>query len=70
MSKRLWRVMLGKPKGKKSKLPIIWEAISTHNSMKKRDDISEAERQTRTSTSMEIWAIEVRDVSKEPKMEL
>jgi len=38
--------------------------------MKKRDDISEAERQTRTSTSMEIWAIEVRDVSKEPKMEL
>ena len=62
--------MLGKPKGKKSKLPIIWEAIPTRNSMKKRGDISEAERQTCSFMSMEIWAIEVRDVSKEPKMEL
>ena len=70
MSKRLWRVMLGKPKGKRSKLPIIWEAISTHNSVKKRGKISEAERQTRTFMSIEIWAIEVRDVSEEPKMEL
>lgn len=70
MSKRLWRVMLGKPKGKRSKLPIIWEAISTHNSVKKRGNISEAERQTRTFMSIEIWAIEVRDVSEEPKMEL
>ena len=70
MSKRLWRVMLGKPKGKRSKLPIIWEAISTHNSMKKRGNISEAERQIPTFMSIEIWAIEVRDVSEEPKMEL
>ena len=70
MSKRLWRVMLGKPKGKRSKLPIIWEAISTHNSVKKRGNISEAERQTCTFMSIEIWAIEVRDVSEEPKMEL
>lgn len=62
--------MLGKPKGKRSKLPIIWEAISTHNSMKKRGNISEAERQIPTFMSIEIWAIEVRDVSEEPKMEL
>ena len=69
MSEKPQRVMLGKPVGKKANCPSSGKQFQ-HNSMKKRGNISEAERQTDVFLCREIWATEVKNVSEEPKMEL
>lgn len=69
MSKKPQRVMLGKPVGKKANYPSSGKQFQ-HNNMKKRGNISEAERQTCIFMPREIWAAEVKNVSEEPKMEL